>query len=416
MTKLFNLSLMIGLTSFSFYSYADGLYYLDLTTYHLTEYYKDTSSSNYQFSRFGEKANLSYVNLFDNKEITQSIFGDFYKTTYSKSNFYQAGYNLGVSENSSLVNREVSLTLITGEDGFNQNTSLLVPTFNEKFSYDQINLSTSHNQQLSALDSYSLQLSAQYFQRKSQGLDTDTLLSTTAQGSYSRQLGYNWDAQITLERQESIDQNDNINIILSGLLQNNNQISEFGRLSEQIGLSQQKSANNTVKNLIGGVTYTYTYGETLDDPEETVSKDGEKDDLLNLSQDEERGRLDKILNPVPPDVLTLSWLRQFSTFIVGSEKVLSDTFLASWLHALGSKSSLNLEAQHVAQIPENNSNNRSFRNTGTIRYNHSFKVLNYSFNRPPEQIFSVGLTRVNLGLNNFNSQQTTINAELRILL
>lgn len=369
--------------------FTNNLYFLDLTTHYDAENFRDSNKVIYKFSKYGQKADLRSVLIKNNFEFTHNYFADYYKTTFSKESFFQAGTGFSLTKNTPLITRNLLFSAIYGKDGFNTLTGDVSPNLGTSYRYRTISTEVNHLQELTNVDRFSFGLSYQYYLQENEGIEDFYNINYSSLLEYNRDIHYNWQIGLSFNRAETIDQNRLITILNSSFLTNNNNLTPDSNLTEHIGVTQFSSQGVISKNITGGIKYTFSYGQTSSDIKVIEAGEGDK----KLPDEENLERIDKIINPSEPDVFSLAWKRDYSTFNVNKEKILADIYEASWLHSLEKKSSITFNFVRTDQVNDSTIKIKSYKNSGSILYSKSLDFIKFAMNRSPEQTFNIGASK-----------------------
>lgn len=392
-----------------------NLIYLDLTTHGDDRYYEDSSDIKNSFQTYGQRADLSIIDLQGRIETTQQYFLDVFKATYSNRVFYQSGLSFQVAELSPLITRTVRLGANYGFDGFYNVNDGDPPEFSDGFHSGNGTLEISHNQQLSPRDSMSVDLSYTTSFKENDVAKNDTLLSYNWAIGYDRQFNERVTGGINLSRNETINQDDAITIVTSSALNSTQNLTPRWTLTENLGVSQFQNSVGKDLNTVGGIQASYSYGATLNEEikNQTLEAEGEK----KLPDDEYRTAIDKILNPEQPDVLGFGWQREIATVNQGQDRRLADTFNLSWQHILSPSASVVLSNNRTHETNVGNSATaNSIRNNLGIALTKSVKWFNFSYSRTPEQQFTLSYTYERFKQGQFWSDFTIANIAFKALL
>lgn len=408
----------IALSLFSLPATALGqnLLYLDLTTHGDDQIYEDANDVKNSFQTYGQRADLSIIDLQGRVEFTQQYFIDGFQASYSDSTFYQLGLSYELAELSPLTTRTVKLSANYGLDGFYNVNDGTPPEFSDGFRYGSGTLDVGHNQQLGPVSSYFVNLSYQSYFKENQDIKDDTQLSYNWVIGYDRQFTDNINGGINASRSETINQDDLITIVTGAALTSNQVASQRWTLSQNLGISEFQNNLGKDVNTVGGFQATYSYGVTLDEEikRQSLEAEGEK----KLPDDEYRDAIDNILNPEQPDVLSFGWQREIASINQGDQQRLADNFNLSWQHILTPNANIILSNVRTLErnLGGNSATADSVRNNLGAALNISVKWLDFAFSRTPEQQLTLSYTYERFSQGDFWSDFTIANAAIKILL
>lgn len=411
---------VLGLAIFAFFAsesaYSQNLLYLDLTTHGDDQIYEDANDVKNSFQTYGQRADLSIIDLAGRVEFTQQYFVDGFKTSYSDSTFYQLGLSYELAELSPLITRTVKLSGNYGIDGFYNVNDGTPPEFSNGFRYGNGALDVGHNQQLGPSSSYFVTLGYQSFFKENQDVKDDTQLTYNWGIGYDRQFTENIGGGINASRSETINQDDLITIVTSTSLTSTQNPSPRWTFAENIGVSLFQNNVGKDLNTIGGFQATYSYGVTLDEDIKRQSLEGRGD--KKLPDGEYRDAIDDILNPEQPDVLSFGWQREIASINQGDQQRLADNFNLSWQHILTPNSNIVLSNVRTLErtLGGPSPTADSVRNNLGAALNVSVKWLDFAFSRTPEQQLTLSYTYERFSQGDFWSDFTIANVAIKVLL
>lgn len=397
-------------------AFGQNLFYLDLTTHGDDQVYEDANDVKNSFQTYGQRADLSIIDLQGRVEFTQRYFVDGFQTTYSDATFYQLGASYELVELSPLITRSVMISGNYGLDGFYNVNDGTPPEFSNGFRYGTGSLDIGHNHQLTSNSSYFVNFGYQSFFKENQVVKDDTQITYSWVIGYDRQFTGNVSGGANISRSETINQDDLITIVTSASLSSSQNLNPQWTLSENIGLSEFQNNVGKDINTVGGVQASYSYGATLNEDikRQTLEAEGEK----KLPDAEYRDAIDNILNPEQPDVLSFGWQREIASINQGDQQRLADNFNLSWQHILSPNANLVLTNTRTLErtLGGTSPTANSVRNNLGAALNFSVKWLDFAFSRTPEQQLTVSYTYERFSQADFWSDFTVANIAIKALL